>query len=372
MLKNFLLTMVIKLHLSSSAICQNLFPDPGFEDVTITKKEQKYYYQYKHWHRLIPWGEWGNVLGLPKFSIYQSRDTFNGKYDNNWNPHSGDSYFINTFPHTPNLYLAELIQPLRKDSVYHFEIFHKVFINRLIDTVFIKGQLGVWFTNTDFRDPNNLELLKNGKIKYIPHIWLKNIEFCEILNNTIDESTPSADPHNHYHLFRQTFTPDRDYIYAVVGNHQPFLEWGVEMFRDRKSLSYRLDDIYIGLQPNHSTLDENTESISKHSSLIIFFESNSSKLSEIEVVKLDQFITLLPDTIKIIELNGHTDYIGSESSNLELSRHRAETIGEYLKQKGIPEKIITIQSFGKSQANPYSNSEEIKAKNRKVEVIVRY
>ncbi len=368
----YFIILIMLLLLSFKGKCQNLFPDPGFEEVTVTQKEKKYYYNYEHWARLLPFGDWGNGLGLPKFSIYQSRDTFNGRYDNNWNPHTGDSYFINTFPHTPNLYQAELIQPLRKDSVYHFEIYHKVFINRLIDTVFIKGQLGVWFTNTDFRDSVNLELLKNGKIKYKPHIWLKKIEFSEILNNTTDENPVPEDPHNHYHLFRQTFTPDRDYKYAVVGNHQPFLEWGVEMFRDRKSLGYRLDDIYIGLQPNHSALNENTESKSKHNSLIIFFDSNSSKLSEIEVAKLDQFVTLLPDTIRIIELNGHTDYMGPESSNLELSRHRAESIGEYLKQKGIPEKIITIQSFGKSQANSNSNSKEIKAKDRKVEIIVRY
>lgn len=368
--KYFIILIILPL-LNLNGEGQNLFPNPGFEDVSVIKKGEKYYYQYAQWPRLLPVGEWGNVLGLPKFSIYQSRDTFNGKYDNNWNPHTGDSYFIHTFAHTPNLNFAELIQPLIKDSLYHFEIFQKVFVNRLIDSVFIKGQLGVWFTNTDFRDPGNLELLKNGKIKYKPQIWIK-----QILPNAYpdypggDHST--IDSHNNYHPYKQTFTPDQNYKYAILGNHQPFMEYGVEMFTERKSISYRLDDIYISLQPKNSTLEEKETAIAIERTHRIFFESNASNPSHGEIEKLNQFLSSFTKHIKSIELHGHTDCIGSESSNLELSQQRALVIAAYLKQKGVPDNVITIQSFGKSKAELNSDSEEIKAKNRKVEMIVNY
>lgn len=356
--------------ISLNSICQNLFPNPGFEDVSVIKKGEEYYYKYAQWPRLLPIGEWGNVLGLPKFSIYQSRDTFNGKYDNNWNPHTGDSYFIPTFAHTPNLNFAELIQPLIKDSLYHFEIFQKVFIHRLLDTVFIKGHLGVWFTNTDFREPGNLELLKNGKIKYKPQIWIKQLPPNAEKSN-IGEIDTTTDTHNNYLPYRQTFTPDQDYKYAILGNHQPFMEYGVEMFTERKSISYRLDDIYIGTSPNSGTNISGTLKQNENT-FLIYFESNSAILSNQEISRLNQFLTFSDQAVHYIELSGHTDKLGLELANENLSRQRAESVANFLRQKGFNDSKLRILAYGKSKTAASGDSEAIYAKNRRVEMVVKY
>lgn len=367
--KSFLLKLCFLLF-AATGMSQNLFPDPGFEEVTVTQKEKKYYYQFKHWARLLPIGDWGNVLGLPKFSIYQALDTFGGKYDNNWNPHTGDSYFIYTFPHTPNLIFTELIQPLKKDSLYHFEIFQKVFVHPLIDSVFVKGQIGVWFTNTDFRDPKNLELLKTGKIKYKPHIWIKQLP-PNAIQNDLEEHSPAADTHNNYHPYRQTFTPDREYKYAVLGNHQPFMEYGVEIFTERKSISYRLDDIYIGLRPNSEVQYAGAEQ-QKDTIFLIYFESNSSKLSTSETERMEHFFSSQGKTIYSIQISGHTDRIGSESANESLSRDRAEAVANFLRQNGFNDSMIHIQAFGKSKMVASGDSETAHAKNRRVEMVLKY
>lgn len=364
----FILFMLLLL--SFKGECQNLFPNPGFEDVSITKKGEKYYYQYAHWPRLLPIGEWGNVLGLPKFSIYQSRDTFNGKYDNNWNPHSGDSYFIHTFAHTPNLNFVELIQPLKKDSLYHFEVYQKVFIHRLIDSVFIKGQLGVWFTNTDFRDSVNLELLKNGKIKYKPQIWIKQLP-PNAHQNDPGKDNSTTDSHNNYHPYSQTFTPDQDYKYAILGNHQPFMDYGVEMFTERKSISYRLDDIYIGISPS-SGVQSYSLVEQKDTAFLIYFESNSAILSSHEISRLNDFLTSYGQAIQSIELSGHTDKVGSELANENLSLQRAESVANFLRKKGFNDSILQIQAFGKTKTAASGDSETIHAKNRRVEMVIMH
>ena len=46
---------------------------------------------------------------------------------------------------------------------------------------------------------------------------------------------------------------------------------------------------------------------------------------------------------------GHTDRIGSDNYNQKLSERRAQTVLNYLVQKGVPAEIITSRGMGKSQ-----------------------
>lgn len=66
-----------------------------------------------------------------------------------------------------------------------------------------------------------------------------------------------------------------------------------------------------------------------------------------------------------IEVDGHTDRIGTAEYNAKLSQERADTTRAYLIEKGIPEGMVTAQ--GKGFSEPITKPEDCKKvlKNRK-------
>ena len=69
-----------------------------------------------------------------------------------------------------------------------------------------------------------------------------------------------------------------------------------------------------------------------------------------------------------IYVYGHTDDIGSEEYNLDLSERRAQTVRDYLTENGIAPEIITSKGFGKSRPIVPDTSTEARAENRRVEI----
>lgn len=100
----------------------------------------------------------------------------------------------------------------------------------------------------------------------------------------------------------------------------------------------------------------------------IFFETAKYKLkneSKVELDKLVQFLATNP-SLKI-EVSGHTDNVGSDESNLTLSKNRAKSVVDYLVEKGINSSRISSKGYGSTQPIADNNSSEGRAKNRRTE-----
>jgi outer membrane protein OmpA-like peptidoglycan-associated protein len=69
-----------------------------------------------------------------------------------------------------------------------------------------------------------------------------------------------------------------------------------------------------------------------------------------------------------VNIYGHTDNIGTEEYNQDLSERRAAAVRDYLVEAGIDPDIITTKGFGKSQPLVPGTSPEARAKNRRVEI----
>jgi len=69
-----------------------------------------------------------------------------------------------------------------------------------------------------------------------------------------------------------------------------------------------------------------------------------------------------------IYVYGHTDDIGSEEYNLDLSEKRDQTVRDYLTENGIAPEIITSKGFGKSRPIVPDTHAESRAENRRVEI----
>jgi len=105
----------------------------------------------------------------------------------------------------------------------------------------------------------------------------------------------------------------------------------------------------------------------------LLFEFNRAELREsakVGLMKLALLIDKNPNLYCWIE--GHSDLIGGEEFNIELSRKRAESVKEYLvtSMRMNPDRIIT-RGFGKTQPLVGEGDADAQAPNRRVEIRMR-
>ena len=75
--------------------------------------------------------------------------------------------------------------------------------------------------------------------------------------------------------------------------------------------------------------------------------------------------------LKLIAL-AHTDSIGTEEYNLDLSERRARSVKSYLVRKGVPPPSIRFKGMGYSMPLEDNSTDEGRAVNRRVEFRVTY
>ncbi len=101
----------------------------------------------------------------------------------------------------------------------------------------------------------------------------------------------------------------------------------------------------------------------------IQFEFDKYALLPVSFTELDKLVRILNSKPEWrAELNGHTDDVGSEQYNLELSDNRAHSVGEYLKSKGISSDRLIIYGYGKEKPLVESKDDSARMLNRRVEV----
>jgi outer membrane protein OmpA-like peptidoglycan-associated protein len=103
----------------------------------------------------------------------------------------------------------------------------------------------------------------------------------------------------------------------------------------------------------------------------VFFDFDKNELKQESFVELDKLADLLKKnpTVKI-EISGHTDNKGDKKYNLTLSQKRAESVVNYLVQKGIAAARLVAKGYGDTMPIAPNDIEENKAKNRRTEVKV--
>jgi len=72
-----------------------------------------------------------------------------------------------------------------------------------------------------------------------------------------------------------------------------------------------------------------------------------------------------------IEIGGHTDNVGTEQSNLQLSTRRAQAVRDFLVEQGYPAAKITFKGYGQSVPIGENDTEAGRARNRRVEIKVK-
>ncbi|MGB0037199.1 MAG: OmpA family protein [Candidatus Acidiferrales bacterium] len=71
-----------------------------------------------------------------------------------------------------------------------------------------------------------------------------------------------------------------------------------------------------------------------------------------------------------LQIEGHTDSVGSDEFNQQLSERRAASVQDFLIQQGVPESTVTARGFGKTQPVASNDTPEGRQRNRRVELVV--
>jgi OmpA-OmpF porin, OOP family len=101
----------------------------------------------------------------------------------------------------------------------------------------------------------------------------------------------------------------------------------------------------------------------------ILFDTGKSSIKEQSQGVLNDIIAILKDYSRAeFAIEGHTDSVGSEASNMKLSDARAHSVMDYLVQNGIASNRLTAKGYGESNPIASNNTRAGKANNRRVEI----
>lgn len=100
----------------------------------------------------------------------------------------------------------------------------------------------------------------------------------------------------------------------------------------------------------------------------IYFETAKTDLLPASFPELDNLTSILLDAPEIkVEISGHTDDVGKDLYNMNLSQGRAESVVKYLVSKGIPQDQFVAKGYGETKPIKPNTSAANRAMNRRVE-----
>lgn len=101
------------------------------------------------------------------------------------------------------------------------------------------------------------------------------------------------------------------------------------------------------------------------------FETGKAVIRSTSFSSLDELSALLKKktTFRLL-IEGHTDNVGSDASNLKLSQRRAEAVKKYLTDKGIDATRIVSKGYGEMEPVADNKTAEGRQRNRRVEFTI--
>jgi outer membrane protein OmpA-like peptidoglycan-associated protein len=148
------------------------------------------------------------------------------------------------------------------------------------------------------------------------------------------------------------------YALYVSGPNYLFKSLSFDFTGKTDSGAARLLDVL--LEPvgatNHETLNN------------LFFESGRYDLADKSRTELDRLATFMKANPAVrIEIGGHTDDLGDATTNLTLSKKRAQGVVDYLTKAGIDPARVRAVGYGKTRPLLPNTSDENRRQNRRIE-----
>jgi outer membrane protein OmpA-like peptidoglycan-associated protein len=105
---------------------------------------------------------------------------------------------------------------------------------------------------------------------------------------------------------------------------------------------------------------------------VIYFDTGKASIQSRSYDLLDELSRVVAEhpELRKIRIEGHTDAVGNDLSNLKLSQARAESVSAYLQSKGIEGSRLDAAGFGEMRPIASNDTDDGRAQNRRVEFII--
>jgi len=339
----------------------NLVPNPGFERFSGTPIGWSYKGAYfgevvKYWfsattaspdiygpgvHVPADWAEKGFGAQKPRTGKCMAGLTLFG--------------CTNGKPHCREFVEIQLSEPLVTGQAYYVEFW----VTHLAKSLQINN-IGAYFSIAELRRQTDELLVRDAQVKALNIVpapngkWVKvsgqfvaryEAEHLLIGNFSDDHNTRSVAPREDSYNYAYYYLDD-----VLVKKIPPFLP-----------VPIKPDDLSLqNLEPGKNILLKN-----------IYFEFDKDELMPRSYVELNKLLKLMRDNPKLsIEIVGHTDALGDDVYNLDLSRRRAQAVMKFLQDHKISKNRLRSKGEGEAKPIAGNETEEGRAQNRRVEFIV--
>jgi outer membrane protein OmpA-like peptidoglycan-associated protein len=108
-----------------------------------------------------------------------------------------------------------------------------------------------------------------------------------------------------------------------------------------------------------------------HAAERIFFVRAKATIEDISLPELDRVVAVLEsDPTLRLRIEGYTDSEGTDERELKLSNRRAEAVMRYMMKQGIAVTRLDFIGYGKAKPIATNDTDEGRAKNRRVEMVL--
>jgi OmpA-OmpF porin, OOP family len=139
-----------------------------------------------------------------------------------------------------------------------------------------------------------------------------------------------------------------------------------------KAGNFELNILEIEGMKQDIAAGEMLEALNKNGSVALYinFETGKSIIKPESQTIIDQIAQMLKENAALkIGIEGHTDNVGTPQANLRLSEERAKAVVNSVVAKGIDKSRLVSKGWGQTKPIMENNTEEGKAKNRRVEIV---
>jgi OOP family OmpA-OmpF porin len=376
------------LFLFSLGNAQNLVLNPGFEDLIAPQRAKVPECQYTKFAKdfTSTVKGWNTFKGLtPDVILYP--DTL--------------ADCIYPRPRTGQGMTGLILYHPAEDTGYPSD-FHEMIQGKFIVPL-AKGQryeLSLWVMQSNAVAIDHLRYIYNPKANIFPVscnnlgvLFLKNpfgdneiiqqsISQFDIRPHIVFEEVVTT-PKDEWVQLKTSFVAKANYEYFVLGNFSSDFRTDIlpDDFRERypkpapgekilkratRVAYYCIDDVSVTLAKPDMAASLSAQN--RYTFENVHFENGKADLLEDALQELDQLAGWLKENPgKKAEIGGHTDSVGSEQDNLDLSERRAKAVYDYLVQQGVPADRITFKGYGESEPVADNKSLAGRRTNRRVE-----
>jgi len=376
------------LFLYSISQAQNLVLNPGFEDLTPFEGTK-----------------------VPECRYTKFAKDFTGTVKS-WNTFKGLTPDVILYPDT----LADCIYPRPRtghgmtglilyhpsEDTGHASDYHEM-IQGKFKVPLVKGQryeLSLWVMQNNEVAINHLRSIYNPKANIFPVscnnlgvLFLKNpFGDNEIIQQSVSQfnikphlvfEEVMTTPKGKWLQLKTTFIAGAEYEYFVLGNFYTDFRTDIlpDDFREKypkpvpgekilkratRVAYYCIDDVSVTLvRPD---IAASLSSDNRYTFENVHFENGKADLFEAALQELDQLVEWMKENPeKVAEIGGHTDSIGSEQDNQELSERRAKAVYRYLVEQGVPAARVSFKGYGEREPVATNSTAIGRQANRRVE-----